>query len=289
MPELSPRDTNVYFQEQNTCDMVANAFIAAGAEVFNTYGPALSNAQLICQYGFALDGNEHDVVSWDETELREFVSPDAWDKQQSYVAELRERWKEYTAWESSDLVFNIDRSASLAGPRTYLVNSDGSISHDFWAWGAATVLAEAHNRTSADVVPAAVRLAEEQLRLEARLEVEVDMVEDHDAEDVATREPPESASLALLLRLYDLIGTIIMARQTRLSCGKTPGELGSLLDVRPSYLWHRIATHESPSQELPLSYSRTRMAVTQVVGELSLIQACISKLGALADTAPVSS
>jgi hypothetical protein len=236
MPELSPLVTNVYFQEQNTCDMVANAFIAAGAEVFNTYGPALSNAQLICQYGFALDGNEHDDVSWDETDLMEFVSPDAWDKQQSYVAELREQWKEYTAWESSDLVFNIDRSARLAGPRTYLVNCDGLISHDFWAWGAATVLAEAYNCTSADVVPAAVGLAEEQSKLEARLEIEVDMVEDHDAEDAATDESSDSASLALLLRLYDFIGTIIMARQTRLLRGKTPGELDSLLDVRPSYL-----------------------------------------------------
>jgi SET domain-containing protein 6 len=284
MPELSPLDTNVYFQEQNTCDMVASTFISAGAEVFNTYGLALSNAQLICQYGFALDGNEHDVISWDETELREFVS---WDKQQSYVAELRERWKEYAAWENSDLVFNIDRSANPPGPRTFLVNSDGSISHDFWAWGAATVLAEAHNRTSADVVPAAVGLAEEQWRLEVRLEIEVDMVEDHDAEDAATDESSDSASLALLLRLYDLIGTIIMARQTRLLRGKTPGELDSLLDVRPSYIWYRTATHECSSQELPPSHSRTRMAVTQVLGELSLIQVCISKIDSLVAIASV--
>jgi SET domain-containing protein 6 len=287
MPELSPLDTNVYFQEQNTCDMVASTFISAGAEVFNTYGLALSNAQLICQYGFALDGNEHDVISWDETELREFVSPDAWDKQQSYVAELRERWKEYAAWENSDLVFNIDRSANPPGPRTFLVNSDGSISHDFWAWGAATVLAEAHNRTSADVVPAAVGLAEEQWRLEVRLEIEVDMVEDHDAEDAATDESSDSASLALLLRLYDLIGTIIMARQTRLLRGKTPGELDSLLDVRPSYPWYRTATRECSSQELPPSHSRTRMAVTQVLGELSLIQVCISKIDSLVAIASV--
>jgi SET domain-containing protein 6 len=237
MPGLSPLLANVYFQEQNTCDMVANTFIAAGAEVFNTYGPALSNAQLICQYGFALDGNEHDVISWDETELREFVSPDAWDKQQSYVAELRERWKEYTAWMNSDLVFNIDRSANPPVPRTFLVNSDGSISHDFWAWGAATVLVEAHNGTWADVLSGAVRLAEEQLRLEARLEIEVGMVEDQDAKDITTDKSSNSASLALLLRLYDLIGTIIMARQTQLLRGKTPGELDSLLDVRPSHLW----------------------------------------------------
>ncbi|PPQ63763.1 hypothetical protein CVT24_004272 [Panaeolus cyanescens] len=45
-------------------EMVAKAAIPPHTEVFNTYGEHLSNAQLLNQYGFVLDMNENDRISW---------------------------------------------------------------------------------------------------------------------------------------------------------------------------------------------------------------------------------
>lgn len=47
-----------------TVDMVSERKINPGEEVFNTYGAGLSNAHLVAAYGFLLEGNEHDVVSF---------------------------------------------------------------------------------------------------------------------------------------------------------------------------------------------------------------------------------
>ncbi|GAA5826079.1 hypothetical protein JCM3770_000979 [Rhodotorula araucariae] len=50
---------------EETVDMVAERAIEAGEEVFNTYGSGLSNAHLVAAYGFLLEGNEHEVVSFE--------------------------------------------------------------------------------------------------------------------------------------------------------------------------------------------------------------------------------
>ena len=44
--------------------MVSNTVIPPNSEVFNTYGETLTNAQLLNQYGFILDVNENDRLSW---------------------------------------------------------------------------------------------------------------------------------------------------------------------------------------------------------------------------------
>ena len=54
--------------------MVSNAYISPYAEIFNTYGEDLSNAQLLARYGFALaEGNDGDVVSWEVGEAVEGI------------------------------------------------------------------------------------------------------------------------------------------------------------------------------------------------------------------------
>lgn len=49
--------------------MVTNAAIHPGDEVFNSYDSHLSNAQLLCHYGFLLEGNSNDVVTWSVGEI----------------------------------------------------------------------------------------------------------------------------------------------------------------------------------------------------------------------------
>ncbi|EIN06179.1 hypothetical protein PUNSTDRAFT_136969 [Punctularia strigosozonata HHB-11173 SS5] len=53
----------------DTYEMVTNAHVQAGEEVFNTYGEHLSNAELLARYGFMLDSNENDSIQWYANEL----------------------------------------------------------------------------------------------------------------------------------------------------------------------------------------------------------------------------
>jgi hypothetical protein len=55
-------------------EMITNAAIPPHAEIFNTYGSTLTNAQLLARYGFILeDGNANDGVGWLEGDLRAFA------------------------------------------------------------------------------------------------------------------------------------------------------------------------------------------------------------------------
>ncbi|KAG8929985.1 hypothetical protein FRC02_004798 [Tulasnella sp. 418] len=56
--------------DEDTCDMVTNVPIEANEEIFNTYDSHLSNAQLLCHYGFSLEGNANDEVTWDLVDLK---------------------------------------------------------------------------------------------------------------------------------------------------------------------------------------------------------------------------
>ena len=53
--------------------MVTNTPVTPFAEVFNTYGERLTNAQLLVRYGFVLDSNENDIIVWDPRDLHDFT------------------------------------------------------------------------------------------------------------------------------------------------------------------------------------------------------------------------
>lgn len=69
MPEASPREVGD-LPDDDSCDMVTNAQVYLDDEVYNTYDSTLSNAHLLCQYGFMLDGNSNDVVTWTVDEVQ---------------------------------------------------------------------------------------------------------------------------------------------------------------------------------------------------------------------------
>jgi len=72
----SPSAEHVY---DDICEMVANAAVAGSeaifnTEVFNTYDSRLGNAQLLCHYGFILEANTNDRISWsDDTDVYDLV------------------------------------------------------------------------------------------------------------------------------------------------------------------------------------------------------------------------
>lgn len=49
--------------------MVTNALILPGDELFNSYDATLSNARLMMQYGFMLEGNSNDRTEWMPSEV----------------------------------------------------------------------------------------------------------------------------------------------------------------------------------------------------------------------------
>jgi hypothetical protein len=49
--------------------MVTNALILPGDELFNSYDLTLSNASLMMQYGFMLEGNSNDRIEWMHAEM----------------------------------------------------------------------------------------------------------------------------------------------------------------------------------------------------------------------------
>ena len=71
MPEISLRSrTSTAARIKHTYDMVAERVITPGEEVFNTYDSrGLSNVNLLCQYGFMLEGNGKDSIEFDKHEL----------------------------------------------------------------------------------------------------------------------------------------------------------------------------------------------------------------------------
>lgn len=60
----SVNPTTVASSADSNCEMITVTSITAGQEIFNTYGPGLSNAKLIASYGFALEANPHDICTF---------------------------------------------------------------------------------------------------------------------------------------------------------------------------------------------------------------------------------
>ncbi|KIP05485.1 hypothetical protein PHLGIDRAFT_119783 [Phlebiopsis gigantea 11061_1 CR5-6] len=158
----------------DTCDMVANAPVPPGQEVFNTYGEHLANAQLLARYGFALDGNDNDVVAFDADDLPApaACSPAALRALFGRVLEAMPRGRR---WESSGLVYQPEAAGGASSRGVHMcVNSDGRVSHALWVYCAtvAVVAQDARLLTAgahAAAAAAARRLAGAQLLAEGPL------------------------------------------------------------------------------------------------------------------------
>jgi hypothetical protein len=231
--------------------MVVNAPIATGCEVFNTYGEHLSNAQLIVRYGFMLDNNENDVVSFDISKLRQ-IALEHCSRQHRGTSEdlpnmlhtlhtrmnnfalLWEMWKVDAAWESSILVFNAEMPSDRARAEPYIgLNADGVISHDLWLWVLCATAVHWDDATSPeDVLGQAKVVMEVQLRLEDQVTEDDDGMEseDNDAEGLDDLQGRYACN-SHLLDLCSLIQDIIHNRRDRLLRGKTLTEIGDILDV----------------------------------------------------------
>ncbi|KIM74665.1 hypothetical protein PILCRDRAFT_698083 [Piloderma croceum F 1598] len=149
-------------------EMVSNAPILPHSEIFNTYGEKLTNAQLLVRYGFALDSNENDCITWDWGDLWTFAAailddeprdtsessgrPD--DVMQLYSQAINLWPSESRAWDETGFVFNPETAtnaiikgggrggspqrrsdqAADADAVVLCLNGDGRISHHLWLY-----------------------------------------------------------------------------------------------------------------------------------------------------------
>lgn len=123
---------------ENTCEMVVNTVIAPGSEIFNTYGPRLTNAELLMRYGFTLDANDNDVLTWTVEEIWDAagaplddLQPRCWDDYTSYGAcmEILRDWEHDAGWADSELVIDAERSENR---NPLYMTADGVLSHKLW-------------------------------------------------------------------------------------------------------------------------------------------------------------
>lgn len=110
--------------------MVSNTCIPPFTEIFNTYGDNLTNAQLLSQYGFILDINDNDRVSWTTAEVIRILLPNESDVKE-FLTHLHQALPvitpEHALFEHSQLVY--------FNPSTvdeFCINDEGKISHHLW-------------------------------------------------------------------------------------------------------------------------------------------------------------
>ena len=118
--------------------MVVNAAIAPGSEIFNTYGPKLTNAELLVRYGFMLDANDNDILTWTVEEIWDAAGailhdlrPRCWDDCTDYGAcmEILRDWEYDAGWGDSELVIDSERSGNK---NPLYMTADGVLSHKLW-------------------------------------------------------------------------------------------------------------------------------------------------------------
>jgi hypothetical protein len=118
--------------------MVVNAAVGPGEEVFNTYGANLTNAELLVRYGFILDANDNDILTWTTDEVWDaagsaLTGPPRrrWDDDTGYAVcmEILRDWQYDAGWGDSELVIDTEPDENR---NPLYMTADGVLSHKLW-------------------------------------------------------------------------------------------------------------------------------------------------------------
>ncbi|TEB38118.1 SET domain-containing protein [Coprinellus micaceus] len=109
-------------------EMVTNTAIPPFGEVYNTYGETLSNAELLCQYGFVLEANENDALTWMVDEVLDAAGISLKSRRASIIQRCSEYLKEFDFDDTQCLIQNTDPKKH----RQYSINADGQASIQLW-------------------------------------------------------------------------------------------------------------------------------------------------------------
>ncbi|KAI0305945.1 hypothetical protein B0F90DRAFT_946723 [Multifurca ochricompacta] len=223
---------------ENTCEMVVNAVVAPGEEVFNTYGATLKNAELLVRYGFMLEANDNDILTWTIEEI--------WDAAGAVLADPREY-----CW---------DKEADYDENRNPLyMTADGALSCKLWlAIALATLKRQGTTIEVAHTRQLLTSMTRAQIQLERRQAVgrsEGDGV-DNDAYEALDRLIRTIGELCT--RRLDRISRIDVRQQGDHSPGVHSAMVGKYID------------------NLGTAQRRTQLAVTLALGEISIVESCVA-------------
>ncbi|KAG8887274.1 hypothetical protein FRB99_004294, partial [Tulasnella sp. 403] len=129
-------------------DMVTNSDVFPGDEVFNSYDSSLSNAQLLCQYGFLLEGNSNDIITWSLADLWGILG-----RPKGLTTQAIHACSQVITDQSLSLAY--DSSEESKGEATLLllaVNAEGLISSDLLAFLVVKNLVTQHPSLEDDIL-----------------------------------------------------------------------------------------------------------------------------------------
>ncbi|KAJ7820271.1 hypothetical protein B0H13DRAFT_1661011 [Mycena leptocephala] len=265
-----PRST-IPDDADNFYEMVANLAVPPNSEVFNTYGETLSNAQLLVQYGFILDGNDNDHLTWTFNELAQFsenhFSASAWTWDSiGGLPHFQDLLRSLNSlpWD------HISESELVQLDHTHLfcLNGDATISHGLWLYFALLVCLRNTSNPPDHSRNSVVVLLEEILQCQLTLEQHIAIAAS--SEDMSVPQLPgdeqRPAPYVVILELARLLASFCCVRSARTGrAGVEMTELGDILD------------------HLPNDMTPTRMAISLALTERSLLDSCMSAWEGIAD------
>ncbi|TFK45041.1 hypothetical protein BDQ12DRAFT_46280 [Crucibulum laeve] len=219
-------------------EMVSDIPIPPHSEVFNTYGETLTNAQLLTRYGFILDVNENDHLTWTLDDLYAGLGNSAAQLLQSSISGLIKHENEETyghildLFPESQLVYRDDLSPS----DNLCINSDGKLSYQLWITLA--LLAQPHSGMHTGILESLKALLNFQLFLEEKQEAM--MVDGEFSSTLCGSEHLGTETSELFLELARSIISLCDRRRKTGNCESSP-DLGELLDVGLYFLF--TSTH----------------------------------------------
>ncbi|KAH9044238.1 SET domain-containing protein [Lactarius hengduanensis] len=257
----------------NTCEMVANAPAAPGEEIFNTYGASLSNAELLMRYGFMLDANDNDVLTWTTEEIWDAAGAalsdphlSRWEDEIGHgvCMDILRNWLYDRGWADSELVVDTELEENK---NAFYMTADGIISHKLWV-GIALASLQRQGGVKVEVIQTRQLLssmARVQIQLEQGQATAGGEDDDSDAYDALDR---------LIIRT---IGELCTRRLDRISRVDVQQQ-----DNHGQGLGVHSAMVGKYTDSLGTAQQKTRLAVTLALGEISIAESCVASWNELA-------
>ncbi|KAG5646210.1 hypothetical protein DXG03_004036 [Asterophora parasitica] len=271
-----PRRESIHRHEEKEFDsyyeMVSNSAILPHEEVFNTYGETLTNAQLLVQYGFILDVNDSDRLTWDVKDVCTDHTGISVGACTSDLPRLEYIWSAVLSCATvsrmleriaeSNLVYVHDETSV----DVLCLDGEGKISHPLWILLALPFCLQ---HIQGNLTEQLGRIAGD---LEALLYFQIAVERVLENSDGDSQPIPSSATHAPMLAgmAHSLIN-LCLARKSQLGQPLSHGsDMNDVLD------------------DLQGDMVRTREALTIAIGERSVLESCVSAWEDLALLYPVA-
>lgn len=244
-------------EHDNCYEMVSNTGIAPNSEIFNTYGETLSNSQLLNQYGFVLDVNENDRLLWSAQEILDIYAEG--ERIEEPILKAADSLLGFLLTNSH---FFDQSQLVCRGEHGLYLNDEGKISESLWAMLTAFSIASLRiTDILADSGKQLTEVMDVQLRMES-----ISEEGDH-------REEGSSPASDIVLQTARSVVDLCDRRKRK--SGKPDSfdyNLSDFLGV--SVHFFDLDITKRLGQQIPQRHHRTRLAISVLLTERSILDAC---------------